>query len=402
MRSDIPLREVTTQEVWNEVQKFRSELTTHNHLTFGSQGLTGTVRGILQSPNFVSGTSGWQLLPDGSIEANSGTFRGSLEAATITGGTFQTSSSGQRVVLTGADDALRFYDASNNVLMQFGVTVNPVVQITSYSDVVNLQLTNNGEITDKLASFIIDGAGSTADGLLIKQVGLGYCAELETSVNTSRTLPVLRLRCIGGEVAAIQMDPIISAPSTPVEGQFYTDTDHFPYYYDNTAWRQMVLSGPTQTINGVKTFGSFPVTPSLAPSTDYQVANKKYVDDEKGMASAENGVIEVTPTDASTTDITVGFVPKIIVFEVSDIDCNVTSSGSATGTADASNVYLVKDRADTFAAVNTGSCILLYHTGSQAIGQAAQVTTFGSTITLTWEVAAGDSGALRIHWYAIA
>jgi len=37
-----------------------------------------------------------------------------------------------------------------------------------------------------------------------------------------------------------------------------------------------------QTINGVKTFGSFPVTPSAAPTTDYQAANKKYVDDNAG------------------------------------------------------------------------------------------------------------------------
>jgi hypothetical protein len=36
-----------------------------------------------------------------------------------------------------------------------------------------------------------------------------------------------------------------------------------------------------ETINGVKTFGSFPVTPSSAPTTDYQVANKKYVDDNE-------------------------------------------------------------------------------------------------------------------------
>jgi len=34
-----------------------------------------------------------------------------------------------------------------------------------------------------------------------------------------------------------------------------------------------------ETIAGVKTFSSFPVTPSAAPTTDYQVANKKYVDD---------------------------------------------------------------------------------------------------------------------------
>jgi len=34
-----------------------------------------------------------------------------------------------------------------------------------------------------------------------------------------------------------------------------------------------------QTVAGVKTFSSFPVTPSSAPSSNYQVSNKKYVDD---------------------------------------------------------------------------------------------------------------------------
>ena len=44
--------------------------------------------------------------------------------------------------------------------------------------------------------------------------------------------------------------------------------------YDNLA----LLTG-NQTIAGVKTFSSFPVTPSSDPTTNYQVANKKYVDD---------------------------------------------------------------------------------------------------------------------------
>lgn len=40
----------------------------------------------------------------------------------------------------------------------------------------------------------------------------------------------------------------------------------------------VALSG-NQTIDGIKTFTSFQITPSSAPTTDYQVANKKYVDD---------------------------------------------------------------------------------------------------------------------------
>ncbi|MCB2217983.1 MAG: hypothetical protein KQH59_18125 [Desulfobulbaceae bacterium] len=39
-----------------------------------------------------------------------------------------------------------------------------------------------------------------------------------------------------------------------------------------------------ETIAGVKTFSSFPVSPSSAPTTNYQIANKKYVDDSVGAA----------------------------------------------------------------------------------------------------------------------
>jgi hypothetical protein len=42
-----------------------------------------------------------------------------------------------------------------------------------------------------------------------------------------------------------------------------------------------------QSIGGIKTFTSFPVTPSSAPTSNYQVANKKYVDDNMGGGSVE-------------------------------------------------------------------------------------------------------------------
>lgn len=61
-----------------------------------------------------------------------------------------------------------------------------------------------------------------------------------------------------------------------------------------------------QTVAGVKTFSSFPVSPSSAPTTDYQFANKKYVDDKQtttshfyassGTFTAPAGVTEVFVT----------------------------------------------------------------------------------------------------------
>lgn len=46
-----------------------------------------------------------------------------------------------------------------------------------------------------------------------------------------------------------------------------------------------------QTVAGVKTFTSFLVTPSSAPTTDFQVANKQYVDDTAALTGYKNKLI---------------------------------------------------------------------------------------------------------------
>jgi hypothetical protein len=66
-----------------------------------------------------------------------------------------------------------------------------------------------------------------------------------------------------------------------------------------------------QVIAGIKSFSSFPVTPSDAPSSDYQAANKKYVDDIVGAAVTTiigTGIVGDMPTGmtASKTTLTKG------------------------------------------------------------------------------------------------
>lgn len=84
--------------------------------------------GLIESNNFISGSTGWQLTAAGDFEANSGTFRGNLSGATITGGTFQTASgTSQRMVITGSDNTLRFYDTSNNQVIGIGTTAGSAI-----------------------------------------------------------------------------------------------------------------------------------------------------------------------------------------------------------------------------------------------------------------------------------
>jgi len=68
------------------------------------------------------------------------------------------------------------------------------------------------------------------------------------------------------------------------QGQFKTAIEEQRQFIEDSIGTdstnlQVVDKISNETIGGTKTFSSFPTTPSQAPSSDYQVANKKYVDD---------------------------------------------------------------------------------------------------------------------------
>jgi hypothetical protein len=74
---------------------------------------------------------------------------------------------------------------------------------------------------------------------------------------------------------------------------------------DNTDPFNPVMSSvdltTAQTVAGIKTFSSFPVTPSSSPTTQYQVSNKKYVDDN--LLALQNKILKVR-TQSSTATLT--------------------------------------------------------------------------------------------------
>lgn len=71
-----------------------------------------------------------------------------------------------------------------------------------------------------------------------------------------------------------------------------------------------------QTIAGVKTFSSFPVTPSAAPTANYQAANKKYVDDN--AFGVGQSWIDVTSQRSLDTNYTNNTGKAIMVVQVSE------------------------------------------------------------------------------------
>lgn len=84
-----------------------------------------------------------------------------------------------------------------------------------------------------------------------------------------------------------------AAPTTVQEGDaWYDSTNNLLKVYNGSAWESVITSAGG-------TFTAFPVTPSAAPDADYEVANKKYVEDftpatptaEKGLRLNSDGKI---------------------------------------------------------------------------------------------------------------
>ena len=118
-----------------------------------------------------------------------------------------------------------------------------------------LGLLSNLTLTEETTGFTISGGTTPKTLTLDTDITASNLATISTAILVSN----------------LDTDSTLAANSdTKVASQKATKT----YVDTNT----MALTG-NQTVAGVKTFSSFPVGPSSAPSTDYEMANKKYVDD---------------------------------------------------------------------------------------------------------------------------
>lgn len=131
--------ELKQTNIPNPSPQYMTEEQTRNIISESLSSYGGLFRvrsGEIQSGNYVSGTSGWNIDALGNCEFQSGTFRGTINATagtfsgnitvtgSLTGGTIQTAAAGtgvNRVVLNGTTNALEFV---NNTTVQCSLTTD--------------------------------------------------------------------------------------------------------------------------------------------------------------------------------------------------------------------------------------------------------------------------------------
>ena len=127
--------------------------------------------------------------------------------------------------------------------------------------------------------------------------------------NKFETKYVLPNEIMHGNALLMTGIPIQATPPDSNINKYWYDTSSGKAtlkLYDGTSWVEVNLGGSgddstnvklsgDQTIDGIKTFTSFPITPSSNPTNDYQVANKKYVDSKIGHTQSltQNGWVKL-------------------------------------------------------------------------------------------------------------
>jgi len=167
---------------------------------------------------------------------------------------------------------------------------------------------------------------------------------------------------------------------------------------------EAVLNTGNQTIAGVKTFSSFPVTPSSDPSSDYEVANKQYVDSNPG-AKFDHGVA-TRATDAGTgTQVishSLGRVPKLIKITTfgrigSANTANLLCWGSATGTGDEVYAYFSDNGSENRG--NGAGSIIYGRRSDGEVAITAVVSAVSSTsFTLNFTIYQTQSSTIYMKW----
>ena len=150
----------------------------------------------------ITGGSGVAVYRGGIVGASGGTptftldstngnatFSGTITGSTVTGGTIQTSATGERVVMTS--NKLSAYDAADNATFELDAESNSqIVSINTPAADSRLGLLLNIDGTGKPLQIQVDNASNTSDAFTIISSGTGSGLVLDMNSTTSTNSPL--------------------------------------------------------------------------------------------------------------------------------------------------------------------------------------------------------------------
>jgi hypothetical protein len=216
----------------------------------------------------------------------------------------------------GSDTYKAFKAQGGSAVSSVFTRTGAVVSATSDYDAIQVDNTPSGGIVAtnvQTALNELDSEISTNTGNISNNSDSIAAHRTDIAANTGNI--ATNTSNIAGKMSISTYDP------TAVSGDAF-DMDNM---VDGSA--NEVLTKTTQTFTGVKTFNSFPVTPSSAPTTDYQAANKKYVDDNTGGLSIGGSTTEV---QFNLNDTLAGNSSIVIDDANNKLRVGLISGGSAT------------------------------------------------------------------------
>ena len=183
----------------------------------------------------VGDPSGNHLIYDGTDIA--------IVGGAITGGTIQTATSGQRIVLTDTDDSLTLYDSSENVLFQLLVGVSVITKINTIAGSIATGLDIDVAGTGKGIDVAITNPANSDNAGHFESNGLGSIVRALALSNANRTKASFELIAVAGQGAHLSLNPIATEPQTPSAGDIYADSDGNLYYYNGSVWVELTSTG---------------------------------------------------------------------------------------------------------------------------------------------------------------
>lgn len=119
------------------------------------------VRNWIQSPNFVSGSSGWRIAKDGSCEFNNGTFRGSITSGNPAAAHIVINNVG------GTGDAVDIYNALNQL----------VYSIDSNGNATSTDFVTGKQSINQAGKYVLGNTGTNDSMIISAETPAGNAAQ---------------------------------------------------------------------------------------------------------------------------------------------------------------------------------------------------------------------------------